>query len=1499
MSSLVVFAGQAPADEGAQTPEPPVAASPVDHGPAEADDEATARVLAQMQDRPIEILDARTEDTSLFANPDGSFTTQAFASQVRLKRKGGGWSDIDTDLIGTDAGLEPRTVPVDLVVSDGGGTDLASVSRGDKSFGMGWETKLPTPTVKDDTAFYNLGNGQRLTVTALSQGFSQNVVLHEEPSGPVTYRIPLNLDGLTLSQADSGHLLLKDTAGKLVAEAPAPMMWDSSTDRASGESAHQAPVATEVRTAGDGSQTLVLTPDAEFFANATYPVTVDPTSTLSVTTDTWVATNYTDSQVSSTELKSGTYNTGTTKARSYLKFDVSAFKGKHIIDADLSLYSYYSSTCATSGAGTQVRRITSAWSASAVTWSDQPSTTSTGAVTNTAALGYSSSCPAGTMTFAIDTIAQAWADGTANHGLRIAGASETDSLTWRRYRSSKYSTASQRPKLSVTYNSYPSTATLVSPESGTATSSATPTFKAKATDADGDDIRYAFEVWDSALTTRQTKGNSKYVVSGTTASWTTGTLATGAYKWRAKAYDGTDLSSAWSSWNTLTVDTAAPTVPKVTSTSHSSNADWYSSGTFSGALTATGVSGISGYAVKIDRAPATSAGTTVTQSTAAVSATDKADGTWYVHAAARSKAGLWSATGHFAFNIDTTPPGAPSVVSSSHPLSEATYASRTASFSWTAPADLSGAATYTVVVDRSSATLPPTTGTTQSATTYSTTVSSDGTWYLHVRARDRAGNWSSTAAHFSFVADSAQALLPTITSSTHPDQTGAYKSSAFKATWSTTGSAAGYSHTVDASTATVPAAAVNSTSGSVTGNHSEGTWYLHVRAVDAAGNWGPTAHYRFSVDTTPPDAPTVVSPDYPDDSWTGDADVPGSFLVTSADKGLARISYSLDRAATVTRSTTGATTALELTPSTEGSHLLTVTATDRAGNTSDPTTYTFHVGTAGLTEPLTGEEIGYKVTLAAQGPSTITGATFQYRRGSTGTWTTIPTNRVARAGSPSAVTWPVAMTEEMTPELVWDTSALTDGKIELRTTFSGSNSPAPSDAVEVLLNRVPVLDGEGDYRDISEPTALQTAALDIAEQRAEESPDTFAPPYLDAETGEIVAPVTEKEAQQEATATIVLTDISTDEGSGDSSIEESDDEESTEEDEGADDEEDTEEPEEDSTTSGEIAPVSFLTRYNQGELDSIAEEILMLDEEDIPGVSPLVTSHVDAEHNRVIVTGSTADSSLADSLGDRYGSDAVAIRVSPEIENLDATAGRKSDSTPYKGGAIFAPTNKFGEQVGFCTTGFSWTYKGAPYMLTAGHCTTLNAYFNNYNSGLTVGKVVIDNWNNSTGSVKLSGQKYWSGDLSLMEVYSNKYSVSAKIFKGGTSSKSTRRVDGRWTTRSKKGQKLCTGGARSGEVCGWKVTETKANVKYDKTVAKNVTVATKTSGKCVISGDSGGPVYTVKKNGRAQAKGIISGAGCVNLLGYKDCDGWFDKCRVIFTDIALAETALPGGVMKK
>jgi RHS repeat-associated protein len=564
------------------------AAAESDSTASSADSVAAALLMARLQDRKIEAASERTATSTTYALPSGELQTAAYAGPIRQKVDGR-WRAIDTALSDTGSALEPDVAAAEIKVSDGADTALASVTKGEKAFGMDWESKLPAPTVKDDTASYDIGDGQTLTVTALAQGFSQNVVLESVPKGELRYRIPMALKGLKLSMADSGHLLLKDGDGKLVAEASAPMMWDSSKDAVSGESKHLARVATKVETAEDGSQTLVLSPDPEFFRkDLTYPVTVDPTSTLAAATDTWVATNFTDSQVSSDELKSGTYDAGTTKARSYLKFDVSRFKGKHITDTNLALYSYWSSSCSTAGAGTQVRRITTAWESPDITWAAQPATTVTGAVTSKDAKGFSADCPAGTVNFDVDAITQAWADGAANYGVRVAGADESDSLTWRRYHSANRVSGdgSTEPHLTVTYNSYPTvpSSATIAPAQVNAyngkryVTSLTPTLSAAVSDPDGSQTKAQFEVTaDSAYadTTYSYTGTGPAVASGGVSKLTipsANAFPSGSHlRYRVRAFDGTDYGP-WTGYTTFVLNTGKPVAPTVSCEAYPENA---------------------------------------------------------------------------------------------------------------------------------------------------------------------------------------------------------------------------------------------------------------------------------------------------------------------------------------------------------------------------------------------------------------------------------------------------------------------------------------------------------------------------------------------------------------------------------------------------------------------------------------------------------------------------------------------------------------------------------------------------------------------------------------------------------------------------------------------------------------------------------------------------------------------------------------------------------------
>ncbi len=578
-------------------------AAPNPLGPAEAADAASAFLMARLQNRRIEITGERTDSSTTYAEPGGLTSVESFTGPVRVKDAQGRWQKVDTTLVDTGDAIRPKAAAADVSLSDGGtGEPLVTVGRGQHSLGIGWQGKLPQPELKGSTATYRnaVAGGGDLVVTALKEGFSHSVVLHEAPKSPVEYRIPVEASGLKLTETADKRLRWNDTSQHAKATAPAPVMWDSSYDRASGDAEHMAPVEVEVVPGKNGKgQVLVLKPSLEFLSDPglTYPVTIDPTDSLmGPVTDTWIQyDDYLTSQRGSTELKSGTYD-GAEKARSYLQFNVDKYKGKQILDTDLRLYSKYSSTCSTANSGNEVRRVTAAWDPSAITWANQPATTATGAVSTTAAKGYNATtCPAGHVSWDVDAIVQAWADGQPNHGVRIAAVDEKDPLTWRRYHSANQTdgshNASLEPSLTVSYNTKPGAAVAVSPLSGTATADTTPTLTGKAADADGNTVQLSYEIWTTSGTAALQTGKSAFAASGTAAPWTPATpLAPGGYKWRAAVYDGSTWNGTWSAWQSFTVDTVKPGTTAIGSSAFPAGA-WSGTpdknGNFSGAFTFT------------------------------------------------------------------------------------------------------------------------------------------------------------------------------------------------------------------------------------------------------------------------------------------------------------------------------------------------------------------------------------------------------------------------------------------------------------------------------------------------------------------------------------------------------------------------------------------------------------------------------------------------------------------------------------------------------------------------------------------------------------------------------------------------------------------------------------------------------------------------------------------------------------------------------------------------
>ena len=100
--------------------------------------------------------------------------------------------------------------------------------------------------------------------------------------------------------------------------------------------------------------------------------------------------------------------------------------------------------------------------------------------------------------------------------------------------------------------------------------------------------------------------------------------------------------------------------------------------------------------------------------------------------------------------VDTTAPGAPTVTSSTHPTEGTNYTLTNVSLSWTVPTDggacPSGVSGFSFLLDQDSAGVPDTIAEgNQTLTSTSYAGLGTGTYYFHIRAKDLANNFGSTA----------------------------------------------------------------------------------------------------------------------------------------------------------------------------------------------------------------------------------------------------------------------------------------------------------------------------------------------------------------------------------------------------------------------------------------------------------------------------------------------------------------------------------------------------------------------------------------------------------------------------------------------------------------------------------------------------------------------------------------------------------------------------------
>jgi len=628
----------------------------------------------------VEVLSERSETSTTYANPDGSFTAENYGAPIRVKDRTGkdGWKDVDLTLTRrTDGSVAPVKHPDEVVL--GGKSDAAggSLTRIKDAKGREveylWGKKLPTPVLDGTRATYpGVEPGVDLVQEVTRTGFEHFLMIRDRAAadaaaaqavgGTYQLRIPVRAKGLTPVARADGGIDFVDAKGAAVQTVVAPRAWDAELVAQAGVPANEIhPSMVFDAKGGSGKGDLVLSIDAAWLSDPArqFPITVDPTTTLAASHDTWVQSNITSAQAGSTELRVGTYD-GSTKARSFMKWNSSAFKGTKVTSATLSLWEFHSWSCTA-----KTMNINSAnMSDTSTTWATQPSV---GAVwySPSFAKGYSSTCADGWQNISITSLAQAWADNASTYqGIRLS-ASETDVYGWKKFNSAN--AASNVPKLSVTYNRYPNTPGTATHTPGTSSAtttagwstSATPTLKAVVSDPDGGSVKGLFSVYLNGTGTPVIdKAAGSSVTSGGTSQYTVpaGKLANGSrYVIRVYGNDGSLTSKTWSAYDNFVVDTTAPATPTVTSSTSPEN-QW------SDAVDATGKLAFAATSASADTAKiqysldATTYGTSVTAAAnqaVAFTLTKPSNGTHTLYVRALDKAGNASAGKAYVFYVGT------------------------------------------------------------------------------------------------------------------------------------------------------------------------------------------------------------------------------------------------------------------------------------------------------------------------------------------------------------------------------------------------------------------------------------------------------------------------------------------------------------------------------------------------------------------------------------------------------------------------------------------------------------------------------------------------------------------------------------------------------------------------------------------------------------------------------------------------------------------------------
>ena len=415
-----------------------------------------------------EIVEDRTVNTKTYYNGNGKYTKKIYFEPVNMKEPGEKTlEEISPNLVKDESTkniitTENTAIDTDFLKSMSNGKYANFTYKGHSMslsiLQVAGENKQTLLADDVEATFEESSNkivhkGIFPQIDLQNYTFNQNtkedLVLHQY-NGYHIFKFKIQTD-LKATIDDVGNIQMKDENDKKVFELPKPNMSDSNYDKGSGDSATSNKVKYDIQETEDG-YILTLNADPDWLASSerVFPIYIDPTTSVTNSSDSFVMSAYPTTNYSSTSskwdsglgeyiLKIGNYDSTTGTCYAFINQSLPNLAGVTVTSANFN--AYVTHTASASATGIWLDRITESWSNSTVTWNTKPD--SVNLTSDTVGKDQWAS-------FDITGTVKSWQQGTQkNYGLKLHTNGNGQSY-WKKIVST--SNSNNNPYISVNYS---------------------------------------------------------------------------------------------------------------------------------------------------------------------------------------------------------------------------------------------------------------------------------------------------------------------------------------------------------------------------------------------------------------------------------------------------------------------------------------------------------------------------------------------------------------------------------------------------------------------------------------------------------------------------------------------------------------------------------------------------------------------------------------------------------------------------------------------------------------------------------------------------------------------------------------------------------------------------------------------------------------------------------------------------------------------------------------